>query len=47
MKTTKHGSIILAEFKEKNIIELLFNHSNLMCIQICHTKLFVLKVAFN
>lgn len=34
MKTTKYGSIILAEYKEKNITELLFNCPNLICIQI-------------
>lgn len=31
MKTTKYGSIILAEYKEKNITELLFNCPNLIC----------------
>lgn len=34
MKTNKHGSIILAKSKEKNIIELLFNCPNPICIQI-------------
>lgn len=34
MKTTKYGRVILAESKDKNILEFLFNHPHLICIQI-------------
>lgn len=33
MKTTKSGSVVLAEFKEENILELLFNGPHLIYIK--------------